>query len=318
MQNDNTNVEPNAALAPASCNSAVGQMPRAIFLCFSMLGLTIGIYVGMSESPIAATVVGSLFGLTGAGGILALLTKTGEDAVSPGRLRDVGKCLSLLCAMSVLGSLFGIAMRNGAIPDLFYASPTEDTLVDLTVGLEDLDFSQHAKLIILQTKLQQLGLPPRENNVILTALRETSETAGSKTLTAAAVARCLQEAQSLQQLSDTLQAKSDALASNAEDYFRKQRETLPTERRNDVDAVLELVCEEISELASEQEELSDIAEELEESLKVVEINKLKVVRRLINAYGGAHNEPHVVREPPVLNRQPPVLNTRHRSWGIKP
>jgi hypothetical protein len=139
------------------------------------LGLTVGLFAGMSESPIATTLIAGIFGLLGGGGALGLALqsfwpkpdkKPDPLPVSVASIKGTAIALCALCGASIIGVFTGIAMRHGDL-DVF---GNDDDLISIVRETSGMNADQQVQLVLLQTQLALLDLPASDNNALVRSL----------------------------------------------------------------------------------------------------------------------------------------------------
>lgn len=145
-----------------------------VLIAFGVLGLTIGTFTGMSESPVGSTIVAALFGLLGGGGIFAFMGGLQKKPMARARLIDASWALLILCSTCLVSVFLGISLREGT---LFEKKPEAkgEQLVSLAVDSnDDVSRAMLMKLIILQTELESLGVPRSRNNETISSFLKAS------------------------------------------------------------------------------------------------------------------------------------------------
>jgi hypothetical protein len=146
-----------------------------LLVAVSVLGFTMGLYTGWSSSPVVGSLITGVFGLL-SGGVLAMFAfktdKADGDAKPPVNgtaLRGISLALTLVCLASVVGTVFGINVRNSNLA-LFVGK--QDKLTPLASSSPDLPPALIAKLVILQRSLDNFGYSRRENNALLDQIKQ--------------------------------------------------------------------------------------------------------------------------------------------------
>jgi hypothetical protein len=144
----------------------------------SLIGLTAGLFAGMSESPVATALVGGIFGLIGGGGVLSLLVESRktQGAADPEkqsgdaehRLRPAATAISFLCMFCILGAFTGIGFREGWLVKQPQKKDTAE-LINIAEAAKDLERPVQLKLVILQSELHSLGVSPKQNNQLVSS-----------------------------------------------------------------------------------------------------------------------------------------------------
>jgi hypothetical protein len=164
----------NAETSDAA-NDVAADVPRLVFVAFAVLGLSIGLFVGMSESPVGATVVGALFTLVGSGGLLSMAVRR----VRLRQFRQAAISVIGLCLFTIVGAFLGIGLREG-----FLLHPVslwkQETLLDLRPYVTQVPRPQLLQLVLLQTELSNLRVSPAENNKIVNAFVQAVAKEGSE------------------------------------------------------------------------------------------------------------------------------------------
>lgn len=145
-------------------------------VAFALLGLCVGVFAGLSHSPVIGVLLPLLFGLIGgANGIyLARVDLTNEQ--DRRRLSLVGCMLSVFLIFVLAGSFYGILVRTGS--GLSALSPRLQLADDATIrpvalpDLEALDAGTALELALLRYRLRVLGADVQEQQAILAAARE--------------------------------------------------------------------------------------------------------------------------------------------------
>lgn len=205
----------------------------AILVSFGTLGFTVGLFAGMSESPVGAALVGAMFGLLGSGGILSLVGKIDEKKVV-GRAVAVALCTTCFCLTVIGGVFLGIEIRNGDIPGVTEPAPPARELAELdAAALQDLSAERAADLLVLQRELERVGVTPRENDAVVgRVLARIKEGKESKGMSANDAAELVTRAR---QLKVDAAAAAAALEA-ASEKLTALRNTLATPERDGADA----------------------------------------------------------------------------------
>jgi hypothetical protein len=151
----------------------------------SLVGLTAGLFAGMSESPVATALIGGVFGLLGGGGILGLLVGGNKKEPAEAKatwqrpiqdFQPAAVATSLLCVFCIVGVFLGIGFREGWLLPRF-ANVNSSELIEISDAAKGLGRPLQMKLVVLQSELDTLGISPRQNNQFVSsyiaAIRET-------------------------------------------------------------------------------------------------------------------------------------------------
>lgn len=88
----------------------------------TLVGIAVGYFAGLSESPVVATLIPLFFSLLGGSSGLLLLRATPHDPLSVQRLGISGVALALFAVSCVVASAYAISVRTGAGLNAFYSA----------------------------------------------------------------------------------------------------------------------------------------------------------------------------------------------------
>lgn len=146
------------------------RVPLSMIGGFAVLGATVGLFTGMSESPVAATVLSALFSLIGAAGLFALLRRFDQTEVAVQRMRSIGIGIISFCMGAVALVFVGIELREGRLGATTSVPTPHAGEFDVTRLADDVSASDLAKLTLLELELSQLALTPQNRDAVLRAL----------------------------------------------------------------------------------------------------------------------------------------------------
>lgn len=146
---------------------------RQLAICFVLLGLCVGLFAGLSESPITATMIPLLFALLTGGAGLSLAKADLAKASDRNRLGLAATAISLFAGACLVSATYGIAVRSGSglasfIPD-FRVTESSPVAVpsQLTGSLDAV-----ATALMLRRRLELLGANDAEIGVALDRFAE--------------------------------------------------------------------------------------------------------------------------------------------------
>jgi hypothetical protein len=143
---------------------------------FALLGLSAGIFAGLSNSPVVGVLLPLLFGLIGGANGFYLYRIDLTDKLDLHRLKIVGQMLTVFLIFLLTGTFYGILVRTGSelsslVPRLQpLDEPTELPVV--IPDLDTLDTGTALELTLLRYRLQALGTNKEEQKVILATARK--------------------------------------------------------------------------------------------------------------------------------------------------
>lgn len=145
------------------------KTPKNLVITFVFLGITTGVYVGWSKSPVVDTLVAGVFGILSAIALFLLgIEKKSRLSFSTSQIEDVFRGLCVFCVLCVTGTLIGIWLRIGRFP--LRATSAPDDLILIGDGSRAISSVDHYKLIVVQNSLSRLRISNEENNSLLRKL----------------------------------------------------------------------------------------------------------------------------------------------------
>lgn len=163
-----------AGTAPKLANSPLIHYGISI----ALLGLCIGLFAGLSQSPVVGVLLPLLFGLIGGANGVYLARTNLENKQERKQLGLIGRMLSILLIFVLIGTVYGISIRTGSelsafLPSLRPTEPHEDVVV-----LDNLDAmgpSNGLELSLLRYRLRALGVQESEQRAILSVAQNSLE-----------------------------------------------------------------------------------------------------------------------------------------------
>lgn len=159
------------------------------FIGFAGFGLCVGLYVGLSVSPIVNSVVSLLFAFLGGSIVLLIKDRTNDE------LNKIGASVFVMSLMMIIGALGGMNLRgdNSLYKDTAYIELNDDEFIDYIFTLvgrnKDNDENNNANIVpdpkiclivknkikndslkISQNKLKELILDHKINKDILSII----------------------------------------------------------------------------------------------------------------------------------------------------
>jgi hypothetical protein len=165
------------SLEPKSQETKTPETPSGasviitLLLSFSsaaVLGLAIGIYTGLSKSPVVAVLLPLLFGLlAGASGLqISKLDLSSIAGIKSNSL--ICGALLMLSLTSLLGSALGIALRNGRVHLPWDARDGETLeLIRQAVTSKTIPVSDLVEASIFESKLRSVGIDEETRKTVL-------------------------------------------------------------------------------------------------------------------------------------------------------
>lgn len=190
---------------------------------FGSLGVAVGLFSGLSASPIVSTLLPLLFGLIGGAGGVYLAREDLGTASGRRRLREVGRALTVFSSTVALAALYGILVRTGApVASLLpaWTAPAErsDALVPLRSAESRLAFAS------VEARLRALSLPRDRRESILAALASELVSAEASQPSAERLGELADAARDLATLIDTaLPDDTDAISEDMQIFARRLR-----------------------------------------------------------------------------------------------
>ena len=165
---------------PSDNASAEHKAFKSVGTCFVVLGFTLGLYVGWSQSPVVGSVVTGLFSLITGGALTFFVGKADKFTVTPALLALIAKAITSLCIFSIIGTVVGIIVRDGYIVTAFSTPKPEQELLAITEHSDKLPREKLVKLTILQQMLSTLNVPIPDNNKIILGFIDSINPTGTK------------------------------------------------------------------------------------------------------------------------------------------
>lgn len=154
-----------SATERSSVDSTV--VPASALVCFSVLGFTTGIYVGLSDSPVVGGFVGGVLSLITGGALTFLIGKDNAPSLSAKHVTALSKCIIAYCILSLTGSCLGIVLREDIFGFLKPAKPASVELTRLSPDPGAIPRDVYVKIALLQQLLKQHRIDNTENNAIV-------------------------------------------------------------------------------------------------------------------------------------------------------
>jgi len=158
-------------------NVQTSRRPLVLYgVSFGLLGLCVGLFAGLSHSPVIGVLLPLLFGLIGGANGLYLARADLTNEQDRKRLGLLGLMLSVFLILVLAGSFYGMLVRTGG--GLSALLPHSQPVGDSTtrkVALADidtLDAGTALELALLRYRLSRLGVGATEQKTILAAARE--------------------------------------------------------------------------------------------------------------------------------------------------
>lgn len=144
-------------------------------IAFALLGLSVGLFSGLSHSPVIGVLLPLLFGLIGGAGGLYLSRVDLNDPKHRSRVGIIGRMLTVFLIFVISGALYGMVVRTGSgitalVPGSARTEPVTTSSVDIS-GLRELNTAAALELSLLRFRLQGLGVGTQEQKVILEKAR---------------------------------------------------------------------------------------------------------------------------------------------------
>lgn len=127
----------------------------------AIFGLLVGVTVGMSKTPIVATLLGLLFAFIGGSVIVMIKGRT------EGELELMGKCITALALFTLLGIWVGVSVRAN---DLLSYTDDAHSIIDIEGVMTVSDIRKQGKkpeyvnLVCEIVKQQQKAYDPKTSN----------------------------------------------------------------------------------------------------------------------------------------------------------
>lgn len=145
-------------------------------IAFALLGLSAGVFAGLSNSPVIGVLLPLLFGLIGGANGIYLYQVDLNKLQDRRRLTLIGQMLSVFLIFMLAGSVYGILVRTGNGLSEFtprLRSVEEVPAQPVTISdLESLDAGTALELTLLRYRLQALGADDNEQRAILATAKE--------------------------------------------------------------------------------------------------------------------------------------------------
>lgn len=149
--------------------------PFALYgLALALLGLAVGLFAGLSRSPIVGVLLPLLFGLIGGAGGLYLTRADLDSETGRRRVGLIGLMITILLVFTIGGAIYGMLVRTGSdfaalIPGI---AVEDDPRAGIGVDLDELEPAAALELAALRHRLTQLGASPSEVAQILKSARD--------------------------------------------------------------------------------------------------------------------------------------------------
>jgi hypothetical protein len=291
----------------------------AFLIASSLVGLTAGLFAGMSESPVATALVGGIFGLIGGGGIFGLLVQArkgngeeNKDETAGSSLHALGPpaaATSFLCVFCILGVFAGAGFREGWL--LPQPSKDKASLLNIANAAKGLPRSLQLKLVILQSELASLGVSANQNNQFVSSYIAANGENNPK---------ALMEDESLRGMKhhvrDAVIAIEHALSALSEEPENPDEDD---DKHRKVKPVEKVTYGNVKEAFAYLKVASDLAHSTEDSILEATAPELSLVLDLISRYREAElNQPTGGRAGPLI-RHPDFFKTDPKNRvSIKP
>lgn len=148
------------------------ETPRVVYVAVFVLGTTLGIFTGWSQSPVVGSLITGILGLLGGGALSFFVSRKDSEKgdkpqfnLSGAHSVAVSWCIMLLCGTTVLGTFLGITIRVNNFP---FALVEDDVqLTDIPTSFPDLSPIHSAYLAALQCSLDRCEYPKAQNNQLI-------------------------------------------------------------------------------------------------------------------------------------------------------
>ncbi|MDH3379599.1 MAG: hypothetical protein OEQ39_21955 [Gammaproteobacteria bacterium] len=146
-------------------------------VAFGLLGIAVGLFAGLSQSPVIGVLLPLLFGLIGGAGGLYVAKVNLDDTRDRQRLRFLGILLSIFLVLTVLAGLYGMLVRTGSglfslVPHLTDNSASlRDREVEVP-EVEGLTPDEALELALLRYRLHSIGASDKEQAAVLSTARQ--------------------------------------------------------------------------------------------------------------------------------------------------
>lgn len=170
--------------APADQPSHRGSLRAAS----AVLGFTIGLFAGMSETPVIGVLISGALGLI-SGTLVAWLRpsekpqREGEAAPKlPLEWTQISAAVIPLCLAAILGGLLGVELRSAPVRRMLWAerlvSMDPETLQKQGKSISS---DKRVKLLLLQRSLDKFGVSIGDNNAVVNGfINDLSSASGGK------------------------------------------------------------------------------------------------------------------------------------------
>lgn len=187
-------------------SAQTSRMPLVLYgVSFALLGLCVGLFAGLSHSPVIGVLLPLLFGLIGGANGLYLARADFTNKQDRRRLGLLGLMLSVFLIFVLGGSLYGILVRTGSGLSglLLHFQPESDSTTHLVTlaDIDTLDTSTALELALLRYRLSRLGVGVKEQKMILAVARKAIQPSVDRAQMAAAFRNLLTLANQIETLS---------------------------------------------------------------------------------------------------------------------
>jgi hypothetical protein len=134
---------------------------------FAGIGLLTGLFTGMSNSPVVATLLPLLFSLIVGTGGAYLASADFRSELGRLRFRLIGVALTSFSVTCLAASLYGVSLRTGSTLYEFLPFRTADSDPAPLPDPSRLPPAHAMRLAILRAELEAIGVPTKEQSLLL-------------------------------------------------------------------------------------------------------------------------------------------------------
>lgn len=158
------------SLSAADAEMRPHEVAKSVYLCFAILGGTIGLFVGWSRSPVVGAFLGGLLSVVSG---IALLLLSADPAgkkisVHPKQMHTIFIAIALFAVATIAGCFVGIYLRTGRL--LYLGEDIRRVTIDDSIAAE-----QAAKVHLLDVRLEQMGLTLSQRQRYIDKLLQISD-----------------------------------------------------------------------------------------------------------------------------------------------
>jgi hypothetical protein len=177
---------------------------RRYYLGIAAVGFTMGIFAGLSSSPVVAVLLPLLFGLLGGAGGLYLGIANLADDSTPWRFRAIGTALLALTIPLTIAAMYASVVRTGS-PWSSFLLVRRQASAEMP-SLRGMSADAALELLLLRRKLDMLGVKPDEQKLVLETASQDLQGTRTRPLLVAACQQVVAAARkALVQLEPTLE-----------------------------------------------------------------------------------------------------------------